>query len=264
MLDITKPCAVFLDIDGTLMSWASATELWSGKMSDYNAAAIARAKANGHKILINTGRGYACLPRQLTADYPLDGYVTALGAAVEIGGETVYNNPIPKEKLETLLDYLFQNRKPCRFQGHRAAVSLDFTGRVLTGWQNIDSRDAFYTALGDDYVSKITVDYDLKGEYLDFLRSMLNVYVSHDGGEACNAGNNKASGMMIALNALQIPCERSVAMGDSVNDIEVLKAAGVAVVMGNAPESMRSAHRVVTDTCENNGVGKALETLGLA
>ena len=64
-LDTTKPWAVFLDIDGTLMKWASAVEVWDSVMSAENAEAIARARQNGHKVLINTGRGYACLPRQL-------------------------------------------------------------------------------------------------------------------------------------------------------------------------------------------------------
>ena len=234
--DNKKPCAVFLDIDGTLMRWATAEEVWSGTTSRYNIDAITRARKNGHKILINTGRGYACLPRQLTEEYVLDGYVTALGAYVEVEGKTIYNNCIPSDKLEKLLDYIFLHRKPCRFQGHHTALCVDFSGRILSGWTMVDSKEAFYAALGEDFVSKITVDRELTGDYLAFIRSMLHVYVSGEGGEACNMGNDKASGMALALKALGIPPEQSIAMGDSINDVEVLKAAGVAVALGKAPE----------------------------
>ena len=118
-------------------------------------------------------------------------------------------------------------------------------------------------ACGEHFVSKITVDREFTDDYLAFVRSMLNVYASNGGGEACNAGNDKAAGMALALKALGIPPERSIAVGDSINDAEVLKAAGVAVAMGNAPDSIKEICELVTDTCENDGVAKALTALRL-
>ena len=262
-LDTTKPWAVFLDIDGTLMKWASAVEVWDSVMSAENAEAIARARQNGHKVLINTGRGYACLPRQLAEQEYFDGYVTALGSLVDVEGKTVYNSSIPREKLEKLLDYIFLHKKPCRFQGRHAALCIDPSGHVPAGWTQVNSKEEFFAALGEDFVSKITVDRDFTDDYLAFVRSMLNVYASNGGGEACNAGNDKAAGMALALKALGIPPERSIAVGDSINDAEVLKAAGVAVAMGNAPDSIKEICKLVTDTCENDGVAKALTALRL-
>ncbi len=261
--DTTKPWAVFLDIDGTLMKWASADELWNCVMSEENVEAIAQARQNGHKVLINTGRGYACLPRQFTEHEYFDGYVTALGSLVDVGGKTVYNNCIPREKLEKLLDYIFLHKKPCRFQGRHTALCVDPSGHVPSGWTQINSKEEFFAVLGEDFVSKITIDRELTGDYLAFVRSMLNVYATDDRGEACNAGNDKASGMALALKALGIPPERSIAMGDSINDTEVLSAAGIAVAMGNARDCIKEISDLVTDTCEKDGVAKALTALRL-
>ena len=54
-----------------------------------------------------------------------------------------------------------------------------------------------------------------------------------------------------------------MAMGDSNNDISMLKLAGVSVAMGNAGETVKNAARYITDTCENNGAAKAIELYAL-
>ena len=48
-------------------------------------------------------------------------------------------------------------------------------------------------------------------------------------------------------------------IGDSENDLSMLKEAGFAVVMGNAEDSVKKYADYVTDTNENNGVSKVIE-----
>lgn len=263
MPDITKPCAVFLDIDGTLMDWAGPQDVWDGRMPPVNADAIRKAQRAGHKILIATGRGYACLPKQTVDEVPMDGYVTALGAMVDVGGKNVYTNAIPREKLKELVDYVLEHHKPCRFQGRRITLSINPVRELYAPWVNITSTERFFAALGDDVVSKITIDAALDEAYLSFLLSFLNVYHANGSGEACMRSCNKAEGMRRALEALHIPLSQSIAMGDSMNDQEILQAAAFSVAMGNAPESLKKTCSFVTDRCEEGGVGKALEALGL-
>ena len=50
-VDPAQPHAVFLDIDGTLLS--------GGVLPEANVRAIREAQARGHKILLNTGRAYS-------------------------------------------------------------------------------------------------------------------------------------------------------------------------------------------------------------
>ena len=52
-----------------------------------------------------------------------------------------------------------------------------------------------------------------------------------------------------------------MAVGDSDNDVDMLEAAGLAVAMGNAVPRARAAAGVVTDDCDHDGVGRAVERL---
>ena len=79
--------------------------------------------------------------------------------------------------------------------------------------------------------------------------------------ELAQKGCNKAVGMMIAANHLKIPKERCVAIGDSINDEDMLRAAGIAVVMENGDERMKKIATFVTDDVKNAGVARAIEKI---
>lgn len=53
--------------------------------------------------------------------------------------------------------------------------------------------------------------------------------------------------------------EEVLAIGDQNNDIELLKAGGISVAMGNATSELKACADYVTDTVENNGFVKACE-----
>ena len=53
------------------------------------------------------------------------------------------------------------------------------------------------------------------------------------------------------------------AFGDSMNDYEILKAAGTGIAMGNAVEELKAAADYVTDDIGDAGVYKACVHFGL-
>ena len=56
-----------------------------------------------------------------------------------------------------------------------------------------------------------------------------------------------------------IPIENSFAIGDSINDLDMLRIAGISIAMGNAPEIVKSECDYVTlNVCED-GVSYAME-----
>ena len=57
--------------------------------------------------------------------------------------------------------------------------------------------------------------------------------------------------------------EESIAFGDSENDNEMLRAAGIGVAMGNALEETKAASDYVTDDCDDEGVAHALAHFAL-
>ena len=50
-----------------------------------------------------------------------------------------------------------------------------------------------------------------------------------------------------------------LSIGDQDNDIELLKAGGIKVCMGNGTENLKACADFVTDTIENDGFVKAIE-----
>lgn len=58
---------------------------------------------------------------------------------------------------------------------------------------------------------------------------------------------------------LEIPVENMLALGDSGNDISMLRRAGLGIAMGNASETVRAAADAVTESYNNDGAAIAIE-----
>ena len=54
-----------------------------------------------------------------------------------------------------------------------------------------------------------------------------------------------------------------MAFGDSMNDAEMLLAAGIGVAMGNAEQRVKDLADQVCESCDEDGVAKELERMGL-
>ena len=72
---------------------------------------------------------------------------------------------------------------------------------------------------------------------------------------------NKGVGLCAACAAIGLTPEETVAFGDSENDIEMLRVAGVGIAMGNADEAVKAAADRVTLSNNDNGIAAALEAL---
>lgn len=75
---------------------------------------------------------------------------------------------------------------------------------------------------------------------------------------------DKGQGLLRLGKLLGIEREEIMACGDGMNDLEMLKAAGLGIAMENAMEEVKQAADYITDTNENNGVAKAIEKFALA
>ena len=77
--------------------------------------------------------------------------------------------------------------------------------------------------------------------------------------ELSPAGVTKGSGLLALADLLGVPREATVALGDADNDLPMLAAAGLAVAMGNANESVLAAADVVVADNDHGGVAEAIE-----
>jgi Cof subfamily protein (haloacid dehalogenase superfamily) len=74
---------------------------------------------------------------------------------------------------------------------------------------------------------------------------------------------DKSSCFDILCKELGIGPESIMAIGDYYNDESMLRKAGLAVAMGNAPDDIKSICAHVTDDCDHGGLAKALERFAL-
>ncbi|WP_028547345.1 Cof-type HAD-IIB family hydrolase [Paenibacillus sp. UNC451MF] len=72
-------------------------------------------------------------------------------------------------------------------------------------------------------------------------------------------GISKASGLRQVCELLGIEMSQVIAMGDSLNDVTMIREAGLGVAMGNAQDSVKSLADVVTVTNEEHGVARIIE-----
>ena len=69
---------------------------------------------------------------------------------------------------------------------------------------------------------------------------------------------SKGSGLLKLCQYLSIPVEHTIAVGDSDNDMEILKTAGLSVAMGNARPHIKELSDVVVADNDHGGCAEAI------
>lgn len=71
---------------------------------------------------------------------------------------------------------------------------------------------------------------------------------------------NKGAGLKFIADYLNIPVSATMAFGDGLNDIEMIRTAGIGVAMGNACKEILEAADHVTSDCDHDGVAEGIKT----
>jgi Cof subfamily protein (haloacid dehalogenase superfamily) len=271
----------FIDIDGTLMSeW--------GVITPVARAALRDARRAGHLIYICTGRTEVELT-ELLQGVEYDGIVGAGGCFVEIDGTLAWRSCFPPDTLAAILAVLDQAGLAYYEQAPTAlfpdATALpNLTRRIdayLEGDHTAEVRhglDEFLSwfrpgedLLRDDVYKIVFLGghglplEDLRarfGTLTDVIDSSIPLF-GPDSGELLQPGMTKATGMAWLLDHLGLDQSASIALGDSANDIEMLRFAGVGIAMANASPAALAAADEVTASVVDEGVAKALHRHGL-
>lgn len=95
-------------------------------------------------------------------------------------------------------------------------------------------------------------------KYLYNMKDILTVHSKKNYLEITNSKGTKKCALDFLIGYLSIDAKDTLAIGDGLNDIDLLKAAGIGVAMGNAPEKVKKAADFITCSNNKNGVGYAL------
>ena len=99
--------ALFFDIDGTLVSFKTHA------IPASTIEALKRAKANGVKIYISTGRPFLFINNLGQIASLIDGYMTNNGAYCFIGKRDVCIHPIAKDDVQRIIDVCQEKQIGC-------------------------------------------------------------------------------------------------------------------------------------------------------
>lgn len=257
---------VALDIDGT-------TVHYDGTLTDRVRSSVHAVLDAGHEVVIATGRsvtGTTPIADQLGLESGYlvcsNGAVTArIDRSVDHGYELIDSVTFdPREVLKRLRGAWPDGVVATEVIGRGYLVSGRFPDGELIGEQEIVS----WEELGAEPTTRVTFRSPTgTAEQFVELADGLGLHgVNYGVGytawlDIAPDGISKASALEEIRAALGIPRERTFAVGDQRNDLEMFAWAGHAVAMGQAPDEVKAAADEVTYPIELDGLAVVLERL---
>lgn len=269
--------AILLDFDGTALQ---SDQVY---ISFANKYALDAAMKRGIEVIPSTGRNEDMVPPQIAADERIRYWVTSNGARVvdRKTGEVIYQSLFTPE----------ESAQICRiFEGQNIYSEIAAAGRIYMEKEicahleryAVPPHHVWFLELGRQIELELPSAYflehgigiekvniygvpDEKQEMLIEALERTGVVDIYEG-----AGTDiqffpkrldRTKSLEALFERLGICYEQVMAIGDSTLDAPAMKRAGIGVAMGNAPDSVKEIADYVTDTCEKDGVARALEKL---
>jgi Cof subfamily protein (haloacid dehalogenase superfamily) len=259
-----------LDVDGTI----------AGKSNQVSAAvktAIAAAQNQGIQVAIVTGRMYRSALRfhqAIGSQLPIIAYN---GAWIQnpTTGEVLRHSPLSLQSARELLDYYEHPQWRDRLDVHfywedrlyvrestphtveysaRSGIKAHVTGDLRTLLHNPPTK---VLALSPDTNTIQQLTTTLKNRYLpsELYLTQSSPYFL----EATHPDVNKGTALrFLAAEILGYSLDNVMAIGDNYNDLEMLKAVGLGIAMGDAPLGVQEVSQWVAPPVDKDGVAAAI------
>lgn len=272
---------IFIDVDGTLVDYEN-------NLPQSAVEAIRRARENGHKVYISTGRSKAEVYQDIW-DIGLDGMIGGNGSYVEDHGHVIMHQMITKEQCKNIVDWLhlrglefylesnnglfaseaFETRAEVTIQEYSKRKGKEDTNHLTV-------RDVFPDMIfgGELYrsdVNKVSYVLDSYQDFLDTKEHFPDLESGTWGGKGEEAlfgdlstkGISKANAIKHLLTFLQADLLDTIAFGDAKIDIPMLQYCSYGVAMGSGGNEIKEMADYITDDVDQDGLYQAFIKLKL-
>lgn len=262
-----------LDMDGTLLTDKK-------ELTAYTKNVLKNVMQEGVIVLPATGRPRCGIPQELIDELGVRYAVTANGARIlDLKEEkALYEKIVPLDMVYRILDIFDQYdaieeiyfegvgyiaeefmRRAEDFYDEPAMVEYIVTTRktVPNIRQKLKEENR-----GSDKVQGIFKHIEDKQKALEQLKEIPGIEVTgalKNNIEVNIAGVDKGEGLLRLGKILGIRQEEIMACGDGLNDISMLKAAGLGVAVANAEDEVKAAADYIAESNNEDGVAKAVE-----
>lgn len=252
---------VALDLDGTLLDPED-------RVSPRSRSAIRALLEGGVRVVLVTGRGVD-LPSKISRDLGLNLPIICCHGALtkDFHANRILNElPLPLVYAKPMVEYaethglslaLYSDESFWRLEGSKIYMD-DMTGphwREAKCFSDVlDRAPTFIRFLGAEAVAAMEREFgDLP---LSFRHERWGDFVEC---AVLNRDASKRNALARLCADFQIPPDRVLAIGDSRNDVPMLRWAKIGIAMGNAAPEVQQSVQYVTATNAEDGVALALE-----
>lgn len=260
---------VAIDMDGTLLNN-------NNEVSERTRKAIDKAKEKGVHIVISTGRvlkSALYYGKSLNLRAPI---IACNGAIIaDESDNIIYKNSIDKNLIKSIIDIAKERNIYYHFYDESRFYSHVKVEEVLKFYNEGNKENSIDIKVFEN-IEEIIEDKDLNvykfifidenKDNLQNLRRELgnidNIGISSSWAnniEAMGCNVSKGEAVKELCTKLNIKPEEVIAIGDSENDLPMLRFAGLGVAMGNGNQIIKKEADYITDTNQEDGVAKVIE-----
>ncbi len=261
-----------IDIDGTLVKDANSVT------APVDADAVRRAQEAGVKVTLSTGRLYDLTRRWLSMFDITEPVISINGADIRSAEKTYYMDNIPIENVREAFacfrdiplakyisaDNLIYHTKQDAFPLLKERWDFGYMGDcpAFVG----ENEEEMFEALRGKPIQKILIwaraeeDIPKMHEAAQLLQGKMSVVRGdHANVEINSLTTSKGSGLKRLADIYGFDLSETMAIGDSGNDVSIIKTAGIGVAMGNAMQEALEVADYVTADVHNGGVAQAID-----
>jgi|SRR5947209_8778717 len=252
---------IALDLDGTLLAPDES-------ISVRNRTAVKAALAAGIRVVLVTGRGVDTpirVSKELGLNLPV---ICCHGALTKDFGanRTLESIPVPLQYAKPMVQFAERESLSVAVYVEEAFYRLEGSEVYMDdmrgpGWYETPSLSAILTQaptfirfLGEEAVHRMQREFGdlpLSFRYETWFDFVECAVLSREA--------SKKNALARLCADFGIPAERVLAVGDSRNDVPMLRWAGTGVAMGNALPEVRESVHYVTAPNDQDGVARAIE-----